>query len=75
MPTDLQKLRVDMEGTTKSLALLESVVQKDSNEMNDKINEMLSTSFNLLETVKNEFEDRLRKLEQGTLILDFLNSP
>ena len=28
---------------------------------------MLSTSFNLLETVKNEFEDRLSKLEQGTL--------
>ena len=70
LPTDMQKLRVDVEASTKSLALLESVFQKDSSEINDKINEMVSAMkdrFKLLETLKNEFEDRLWKLEQGTL--------
>ena len=71
MPTDMKKLLVDVEASTKSLALLESVVKKDSSELNDKMNEMVSAMndrFNLLESLKNEFEDRLRKLEQGTLL-------
>ena len=66
LPTDMQKLQEVMEAYTKSLALLESGVQKGSSEMNDKINEI----NNLLETFKNDFEDRLRKLEQGTLFYD-----
>ena len=74
LPTDMQKLQEDMEASTKSLALLESAVQKGSSEINDKINEIsaMKERVNLLETFKNDFEHRLRKLEQGTL---FYNRP
>ena len=59
LPTDMKKLLADVEASTKSLALLESVVQKDSSELKDM--------FNFLETLKNEFKVMSRELEQGTL--------
>ena len=72
VPVDIKKLQSNVDDLEKSVVLLESVVLKNSSEMNDKIDEILSTikyRFNLLETVKNEFEDWLRKLELGTLFL------
>ena len=69
---DIKKLQGDLDDLEISVVLLESVVLKNSSEINDKIDEILSTiedRFNLLESVKNEFKDWLRKLEQGTLFL------
>ena len=72
VPMDINKLQGNVDDLEISVVLLESVVLKNSSEMNEKIDEILSTiedRFNLLETVKNEFKDWLRKLEQGTLYL------
>ena len=70
VPMDIKKLQGNFDDLEISVVLLDSVVLKNSSEMNDKIDEILSTiedRFNLLETVKGEFKDCLRKLEQGTL--------
>ena len=70
VPMGIKKLKDDLDDLEISVVLLESVVPKNSSEMNDKIDEILSTiedRFNLLETVRNEFKDWLRKLEQGAL--------